>query len=146
MLKLLTELFTESIAVLKLVRALLWGLTVSPRGFGSRVQLAEESRQMAKVFTYRQGLLTPPAGVASQRLVVAVDGVSQEPVTVAADATSIDFKAGPEGATVVLSLDYLDAAGNDSANAEATFTVVDSIPPEAPVGFGEVTQIAEEEI
>lgn len=137
----------ESLAVLRLTRILarnlVWGLTVRPRGFGVRVQ---ESEEMGQLFTYKQGLLAVPAGVASQRLAVTVDGVSQEPVTIAADATDVEFKAGPVGASVTLSLDYLDSSGNDSANVETTFVVVDGIPPEAPAGFGEIAQIAEENV
>lgn len=138
----------ELLIVLKLLRVLLrwlaFGLTVRPRGLGKRVQLNEEFSVMGQVFTYRQGLLPAPSGIATQRLTVTVDGVAQEPISVEGEATSVDFKAGPAGASVTLSLDYLDAAGNDSDNFEATFVVVDGIPPEAPTGFGEVVQLAEE--
>lgn len=138
----------ELLIVLKLLRVVLrwlaFGLTVRPRGLGKRVQLNEEFSVMGQVFTYRQGLLPAPSGIATQRLTVTVDGVAQEPISVEGEATSVDFKAGPAGASVTLSLDYLDAAGNDSDNFEATFVVVDGIPPEAPTGFGEVVQLAEE--
>lgn len=146
MLRLWSAMLIELIAVLTLLRALLWAMTQRPLGLGKRVQIFEEGESMAKVFTYRQGLLTPPAGVASQRLVVTVDGVTQEPITVPASAESIEFRAGPEGASVTLSLDYLDDAGNDSGNVEASFVVTDTIGPAAPDGFGELSQIAEEEV
>ena len=146
----LKAVLDELLIVLKLLRVLLrwyaFRLTVRPRGFGVRVQLEEESSVMGQLFTYRQGLLPVPAGVASQRLVVTVDGVSQEPVSIEAEATSVDFKAGPAGSSLTLSLDYLDGAGNDSANLEMTFVVVDGIPPEAPSGFGEMVQLAEETV
>ena len=148
MLSKLKAVLDELLGVLKLLRVLLkwlvFGLTVRPRGLGNRVQLDEEFSVMGQLFTYRQGLLPAPTGVASQRLVVTVDGVSQEPISIEAEATSVDFKAGPAGASVTLSLDYLDAAGNDGDNFETTFIVVDGIPPEAPSGFGEIVQLAEE--
>jgi len=144
----LKSVLDELVIVLRLARVLLrwyaFRLTVRPRGFGVRVQLEEEFSLMGQLFTYRQGLLPAPTGVASQRLVVTVDGVSQEPISIEAEATSVDFKAGPAGASVTLSLEYLDGAGNDSANLEMTFVVVDGIPPEAPSGFGDMVQLAEE--
>ena len=144
----LKSVLDELVIVLRLTRVLLrwyaFRLTVRPRGFGVRVQLNEEFSFMGQVFTYRQGLLPAPSGVATQRLSVTVNGVAQEPISVEGEATSVDFKAGPAGASVTLSLDYLDAAGNDSDNFETTFVVVDGIPPEAPAGFGEVVQLAEE--
>lgn len=42
-----------------------------------------------------------------------------------------------------LSLDYLDAAGNDSENLELEFDVEDKIAPSAPEMFGEITQVDE---
>ncbi len=136
----------ELLFVLQLTRSLLWFLTVRPPGFGKRTQLSEESDLMGQVFTYRQELLPVKPGVSGQRLTVTVDGVSQEPQSLGADATSADFKAGPTGASVELRLDYLDAAGNDSDDVTTTFVVVDGIPPAAPEGFGTITQIAEETV
>lgn len=148
MLSKLKAVLDELLGVLKLLRVLLkwlvFGLTVRPRGLGNRVQLDEEFSVMGQLFTYRQGLLPAPSGVATQRLTVTVDGVAQEPISVEGEATSIDFKAGPAGASVTLSLEYLDSAGNDSANLETTFIVVDGVPPEPPSGFGEIVQLAEE--
>lgn len=148
MLSKLKAVMDELLGVLKLLRVLLkwlvFGLTVRPRGLGNRVQLDEEFSVMGQLFTYRQGLLPAPSGVATQRLSVTVDGVAQEPISVEGEATSVDFKAGPAGASVTLSLEYLDSAGNDSANLETTFIVVDGVPPEAPSGFGEIVQLAEE--
>lgn len=149
MLSLLKAVLTELLSVMKLtavlLRVIVWGLTVRPAGFGVRIQVKEELFGMAKIFTYRQGLLPVPAGVASQRLVVTVDGTDQEPISIASDATEVEFKAGPEGATVKLSLDYLDSAGNDSGNVETEFVIVDSVPPAAPEGLGELSQISEED-
>lgn len=122
-----------------------WALFTRPDGLGELTQIREEGEGMTKVFTYSQALLPVKAGVDSQRLVVTVDGVDQEPILIASDATAVEFKAGPEGATVKLSLDYLDAAGNDSDNVEFEFVVVDQVPPETPDGFGSLKQIAEEE-
>ena len=141
----LKEVLIELLAVLKLVRALLWDLTVRPRGFGKIVQISEEITLMGQIFTYRQSLLPVPAGVSKQRLVISVDGVEQPELVLAADAKEVDFKAGPVGATVVRTLDYFDAAGNDSDNFVDKFEIVDGVPPAAPAGFGDITQIAEEE-
>lgn len=149
MLSLLKAVLTELLTILKLtatlLRVIVWSLTVRPKGFGVRVQIDEEWTGMAKLFTYRQGLLPVPIGVASQRLVVTVNGVAQEPLPITADADVVQFKAGPEGATVGLSLDYIDSAGNDSTNFEAEFVIVDGVAPDAPTGFGELAQIGEED-
>lgn len=149
MVSLFKSVLTELLVVLRLsiplLRMLVWCLTVRPPGFGVRVQVSEGISGMAQVFTYRQGLLPVVAGVASQRLVVSVDGVAQDPIELPAEATEAVFKAGPAGSVVTLSLDYLDAAGNDSLNAETSFVIVDGIPPAAPEGFGATEQIAEED-
>jgi len=101
---------------------------------------------MSKKFTYDQGLLPVKPGVASQRLRVFVDDVQTDEQPLPADATSCQFKAGPEGARVRLLLDYLDEHGNDSGDAEDAFVVEDKIGPATPEGFGTRTQIAEEDI
>ena len=146
MLALLKELITETIAVLRLLRALLWWLTVSPDGFGKLVQIEERMLSMGKVFDYSLELLPVKPGVDSQRLVVTVDGTSRDPIALAADATSVTITDLPEGSSVTLSLDYLDSAGNDSANVEVALIVTDEIGPDAPDGFGALTQIAEREV
>jgi hypothetical protein len=129
--------------VLKLEEARLWSC-VRPRGFGVLKQTGEDS--MASLFTYSQGLLAVPAGVVSQRVNISVDGVAQGEQLLPADATEAIFKAGDVGATVVFNLDYVDAAGNDSANAETSFIVADAIAPDAPAGFGVLTQTGEETV
>jgi hypothetical protein len=146
MLALLKELITETIAVLRLLCALLWWLKVSPDGFGKLVQIEERLLNMGKVFDYSLELLPVKPGVDSQRLVVTVDGTSRDPIALAADATSVTITDLPEGASVTLSLDYLDSAGNDSANVEVALIVTDEIGPDAPDGFGALTQIAEREV
>lgn len=144
------RLIDITIRVMLLIEVLLknlgWALIVRPKGVGKRVQIKEEGSGMAKVFTYNQQLLPAHSGVDQQRIVVSVDGTDQEPQLLLADATEFVFKVGPEGANVKLTLDYLDAAGNDSANFEDTFIVADEIPPDAPIGFGARTEIAEEEV
>ena len=155
MLSKLKAVLDELLIVLKLsivlLKWLVFGLTVRPRGLGDCAQLSEEFSAMGQVFVFRQGLLPIPEekiksqGIVSQRLIVTVDGVAQEPIISEAEATSVIFKAGPAGASVARSLDYLDASGNDSDNFEApAFVIVDGIAPEAPTGFGEVVQIGEE--
>lgn len=137
---LLEEMLLTFRMVNQLLRFMIWSFTVRPRGFGVRVQESE----MSQVFNYRQNLLPVPAGVQSQRLVVTVNGEDQSPIDIAASAADVVFQAGPAGATVKLSLDYLDASGNDSANVETEFVIIDGIPPEAPAGFGELVQESEE--
>jgi hypothetical protein len=140
-----SDVLNELLIVLKLLRAFLWAWVVQPDGLGRRTQIKEELICMAKVFTYRQELLPVKPGVAQQRLTVSVNGVAQEPQVLTADATSAEFKAGPEGAAVDLRLDYLDSAGNDSSDFESSFVVADTIPPAGPEGLGALTQIAEED-
>jgi hypothetical protein len=142
MLSQIREMLAHLIAYLVLGRKLLWMLTMRPRAFGALRQIAEDV--LMQMFTYRQGLLTPPAGVAQQRLIVVVGDAEPVEITVGAEADAVDFKAGPVGVTVKLSLDYLDAAGNDSANLTHEFVVEDKIAPAAPEGFGDLSQIAEE--
>ena len=146
MLKSLRAFFVDLFALPSLVRAFVWYETVRPCGFGFLFQKDERYSEMSQVFTYVQGLITPPAGVANQRLVVSVDGTAQDPIIVDAAATSVEFKVGPAGATVVVSLAYEDAAGNVSDAIENQFVIVDKIPPVAPAGFGEITQTAEEDV
>lgn len=136
----------EIIALLRLVRSLLWRLFFKPSGFGRLIQVSEEGVGMSKLFTYRQELLAVPVGVAGQRFTVKVDGVVKDTQALEASATEAIFKAGPEGATVEITLDYVDAAGNDSADLSHEFVIVDQVPPDAPVGFGGITQTAEENV
>lgn len=147
MLSVIRSLCAELILWSRAWRRLLWKLCVIPIGFGSLRQLSERVSGMSKMFTYNLGLLPVPAGVAKQRLVVKRgEEVIGDPVTVDAAATEVQFEAGPEGAEITLSLDYMDEAGNDSANLEMTFTVVDQVAPAAPEGFGDLTQVAEREV
>ena len=136
----LDEMLVTLRLVNQLLRFMIWSFTVRPRGFGVRVQ----ESQMGQVFNYRQNLLPVPDGVASQRLVVTVNGEDQSPIEIPAEALSVTFQAGPAGATVELSLDSIDPSGNDSDNFETEFVIVDGIPPEAPLGFGELVQESEE--
>lgn len=99
-----------------------------------------------QLFTYRLGLLAPPAGVAKQRLTVTVGEQAPQQFELSPGDVSVEFKAGPAGEVVELSLDYVDDAGNDSANLEMEFTVEDKIAPAMPEGFGDLNQIAEENV
>ena len=144
MLTLIRNVLVDLLVCLKLWRKLLWRLTTRPRAFGKLKQTKENT--MSQVFTYSLGLLTPPADVAKQRLVVTVDGVPSPELVLDASATSVEFDAGPAGASVTLSLDYLDAAGNDSENLEMSFVVEDKIAPAVPAGFGELVQTAEKTV
>lgn len=157
MLSKITKLVEVMIRVLLLVETLLkvflWRFTVRPAGFGDRVQIKETGSGMSKLFTYKQALLPIPEdritnqGIVSQRLQVTVNGVEQPvPAVVDVRAESIEFKAGPVGASVDLKLDCLDAEGNDSNDVTVSFVVIDGVAPDAPEGFGELTQIAEEEV
>lgn len=143
MLSLLKDVLTQLLACLVLWRRCLWLLAMRPAGFGRLVQVEEVVVMGKQIFTYSLALLKPPAGVAQQRLTVKVDGVQTVEYLTGPETSAFKFEAGPVGADVVVSLDYLDAAGNDSANTELTFKVEDKIAPEAPEGFGELTQVAE---
>lgn len=138
------ELIVKLNVIADLVIALLWRMTKTPLGLPAPVQIAEELTTMGKVFTYRQEFLPPKPGVDQIRLVVTVDGVVTDTQVMPASTGATTFKAGPEGAAVVLTLDNLDAAGNDSDNVTFPFTVIDQIAPPAPDGLGAITQIAEE--
>lgn len=143
MLSLFKDVLTQLLACLVLWRRCLWLLAMRPAGFGLLVQVEEKVVMGKQIFTYSLALLKPPAGVDKQRLTVTVDGVKTLEYVTGPETPTFKFEAGPVGAKVVVSLDYLDAAGNDSANIEKAFEVVDGIPPEMPEGFGELTQVAE---
>lgn len=143
MLSLFKDVLTQLLACLVLWRRCLWLLAMRPAGFGKLVQVKESVVMGKQIFTYSLALLEPPAGVAQQRLTVKVDGVQTVEYLTGPETSAFKFEAGPVGADVVVSLDYLDAAGNDSANVELAFKIVDQIPPDAPEGFGELTQVAE---
>lgn len=143
MLSLLKEILSSLKTCLTLWRGILWRVARRPSGFGVLRQIREITQMAQSVFVYELKLLTPPADVASQRLSVTVGDAEPVVQTVDRETTSINFEAGPAGARVKLSLDYLDAAGNDSENLELEFDVEDKIAPAAPAGFGEITQVDE---
>jgi hypothetical protein len=120
-------------------------MVIRPRGLGKITQIKEEVFGMGKLFTYSLELLAAPKGVATQRLVVESPLHSEE-IVLAGDATVVVFKAGDEGDQCTLTLDYLDAAGNDSEDFSFEFTIEDKIAPETPAGVGAMTQIAEEAV
>lgn len=86
-------------------------------------------------------------GIAKQRHRVLLETVeihNQEfPVTGGVS----EFVVGPAGKTYVGLLDFFDAAGNDSIDlATSPITVVDGVPPDAPVTFGATRQTGEVEV
>lgn len=94
--------------------------------------------------TYEATLPTVPTGtdIASQHLVVTVDGAEQSTQELGIDATTATFTV-PENSTVKLTLDYHDNAGNESGKAEQEFVAIDTIPPDAPGPFGEIKLVSE---
>lgn len=147
MLSIWKEYLLSAISLFWQLRRLIWKLSVVPVGFGRLIQFRERVEMGQKFFGYKLALLPVPAGVAQQRLVVKRgEEVLGDPITVGADVLSVEFEAGPEGAEITLSLDYLDDSGNDSTNLEQTFVVADTIAPDAPAGFGELVQTREFEV
>lgn len=86
----------------------------------------------------------PLGDVSKQRLVVTADGASVLDAELDLTAvTSPEFSVA-DNAAVNLSLTYIDDAGNASAPSEQAFTAMDTIPPNAPGAFGEITLVREE--
>jgi hypothetical protein len=99
---------------------------------------------MSDFLTYEATLPTVPAGtdVTSQRFSVVEDGVAQAEQTLAKDATTATFEV-TQGASVDLSLTYVDDAGNVSAPRTQSFVAQDSLPPDAPGDFQEIKVVSE---
>lgn len=88
----------------------------------------------------------PVGDIAKQRLAVIVNDVTLIDVELGLDVTvSPEFRVD-EGANVRLSLTYLDDANPPNASEPATqeFVGHDTIAPDAPGVFGEVTLLREE--
>jgi len=138
------QVLTLLMSCLVLWQRVLWKLAVRPKGFGKLTQIEETWVMGKQIFTYSLGLLKPEdPSVAKQRLTVTVDGEKTHEYECSPDTTAFKFEAGPVGANVKVSLDYLDASGNDSANVELEFQIVDTLAPAAPTGFGTLQQVAE---
>lgn len=96
------------------------------------------------LITYRATFPALPAGtdIVSQLFDVAADGADQPTQTLGKDATSADFEV-PQDANVSLRLVYVDDAGNHSQPSTQQFVAIDTIAPDAPGAFGEITAISE---
>jgi hypothetical protein len=131
----------------KLLRYLVWVLTVRPNNLGKIVQVREVEMAKQIHFEYKvTDLKEPPVGTDKQRLSITVDGVEKEPVVIGSADREMSFVVGPAGAVVDLKFDYIDAAGNDSGDFTTTFVVEDKVAPSAPVDLGVMTQVAEVEV
>lgn len=93
---------------------------------------------------YRAIFPTVPEGtdITQQQFTVTANGTAQEPQILDASAPSAEFEV-EQGAAVTLSLVYIDDGGNKSAERATSFTAQDTIPPQAPEGFGPIELIGE---
>lgn len=93
---------------------------------------------------YEAHLPTMPAGtdIASQKLTVS-HGETSEDITLGVDDTTAQFLV-PQDVDVTLSLVYIDDAANVSPPSVQTFHSNDTVPPDAPGPFGEITLLGEE--
>jgi hypothetical protein len=115
-----------------------------PGPFSIRLVSERRVNDMSDFLTYEATLPTVPAGtdVTSQRFSVVEDGVAQAEQTLAKDATTATFEV-TQGASVDLSLTYVDDAGNVSAPRTQSFVAQDSLPPDAPGDFQEIKVVSE---
>lgn len=94
--------------------------------------------------TYEATLPSVPAGtdVASQTFTVTVDGTAQPSQSLGKDATTATFEV-PQDSSVLVSLTYVDDAGNSSAAQTLEFVATDTISPAQPSNIGPVTLVSE---
>jgi len=137
---------------LQRIRCLLFRL-LKPKAFTIQI-VSEREEDKMDVLSYIAMLPVIPEGadVAVQVFAVLVDG---EPCVVpvggvptpqskelSVNAATADFDV-PQDANVELELTYKDDAGNMSQGTLTQFVATDTIPPEAPGEFGEITLISE---
>ncbi len=106
--------------------------------------ISERTENNMDLLTYSAALPTVPAGtdVVSQLFDVSVDGAAQPQQSLGKDVVSALFEV-PQDSTVVVSLVYVDDAGNSSAAQTQSFVAKDTIAPEAPGAFGEIKLVSE---
>lgn len=106
--------------------------------------ISERTDGNMDLLLYRATFPAVPAGtdVDKQVFDVSVDGVLKSSTPYANDVTNTEFEV-PQGSHVALALRYLDDAGNASAARTQEFDAQDTIAPDAPGEFGEVTLISE---
>ena len=121
------------------IRAILWHKFKKP----SFKYLKLKKGEIMDTFSYELGLNAATTDVVTQKLLVSIDGQVEE---FALPATDDKFAfSATQGSEVVLTLSYIDDAGNESSSITHTFTVVDTFPPEPPSGFGELKVVSETE-
>lgn len=107
--------------------------------------ISERMDGMASLLTYEAHLpAVPPGDVATQKLEVLVNGTAQPVQDLAKDATVATFEV-LQDASVELRLSYVDDGGNASAFNSQTFVAADTIGPNLPGPFGEITLVSERE-
>ncbi len=106
--------------------------------------ISERTEDDMDFLTYSATLPKVPAGtdVTTQLFDVSVDGTAQPQQSLAKDAGTATFEV-PQDSNVSLSLVYVDDAGNKSAPQAQAFVAKDTIAPEAPGAFGEITLTGE---
>ena len=82
------------------------------------------------------------ADVESQKLQVIVDEQLLESMVLNAGAQVAEIVV-PQDSDVQLVLSYLDDAGNESEPLVTEFVAEDTLPPQAPLGFGTITLVSE---
>jgi hypothetical protein len=135
----LCEIQSEQVAAQKSVAETLDKIyrqlnAVSKPGPASLVVTSENGSMLN--FKITPDWATADADVVSAEVSVAIDGGSPIVVTVARDAEAEDAGfAGPDGASVVVGVTYIDDATptpNRSSLTEKTYTLADTIAPAAP--------------
>lgn len=120
-----------------------------------RVRLVREERNVAMALVYQADLQpvldaevgNPVPDLDHRVMEVLVDGTPEHQFdNVPKDAAmSPEFKV-PQNTQVEVRLYNVDDAGNRSAGyASQTFSAVDTIPPDAPGSFGQITLLREED-
>lgn len=103
----------------------------------------EERIEMTDTLIYELVLNPVSEDVEKQELEVTIDGAAETKVLAKGEDTT-EVRA-PQGSSVVLRLRYLDDANNASEWVVKRFTAVDTLAPNAPIGIGQLTLVAEEE-
>lgn len=104
----------------------------------------ERSNPLGDFNKYRANFPAMPAGtdVTTQAFDLSIDGVAQPTQKLAKEATFAEFEV-PQNSSVIVSLKYVDEAGNESQPQTQSFVAVDTIAPNAPGAFGAIELLSE---
>ena len=110
------------------------------------VLINERTENMISLLKYSAKLPVVPelTDVVSQKFEVVVDGVATvQELAVGVDVAEFEVS---QNSNVDLSLSYVDDAGNVSSKVTQSFVALDTIAPDAPGAFGEITLIGERQV